>query len=150
MADVLTLEVVDRETAIEPVEERALVPPSEFGVRPVLTAAKKQQLERICREYGIRPPRGWILVKQVPAAEITSGGIVIPDCSQRAEAWGIVVAVGQGTLHNGTLVAPEVEAGNHVKFPLHCGEEQEIDGEKLLMIREDEVMLIASGRRSEE
>lgn len=117
-------------------------PPAEFAVSPVMSEEAKQQIQALLVELKIRPRRGWILVKIMPSAG-RIGHVLIPDVREDKPEMGIVVAVGGAHYENGGLVEPEVEIGCHVTFPKFCGLEVTVAGEKLLQLREDEIMLIA-------
>lgn len=117
-------------------------PEAEFAVSPVLTEEAKEGIAAVIAKHKIRPPRGWILIKHIPAAQ-RIGLILVPEAAEQPPDFGIVVAVGAGTYQNGQLVPPEVSIGNHVTFPKFAGIEVKVAGETLTQLREDEVMLIA-------
>jgi co-chaperonin GroES (HSP10) len=118
------------------------VPEAKFGETPVLSEVAKQSLEAIIAELKIRPPRGWVLIKKVPATE-RIGHILVPDVAQKEVEFGIVVTVGKGQIIHGVEIPMEVKMGNHVTFPPFAGVNVKIAGEELTQIREDEIMLIA-------
>jgi chaperonin GroES len=87
-----------------------------------------------------------ILVRRVEEVEVTRGGIIIPDTAKEKPQEGQVVAVGQGKrLENGQLAALDVKAGDRILFGKYSGSEIKIDGEELLIMREDEVLGILEG-----
>ena len=68
----------------------------------------------------------------------TVGGIIIPDTAQEKPSRGAVVAVGQGTKDE-TMV---LKAGDNVLYGKYAGTEVEIDGEKLLIMRQSDVLAV--------
>ena len=94
----------------------------------------------------LRPLHDRILVRRIDAAEQAKGGIIIPDTAKEKPQEGVVVAVGNGkVLENGTRLEMSVKAGEHILFGKYTGAEVKIDGEELLILREDEVLAITEG-----
>ena len=91
----------------------------------------------------VRPLRDRLLVRRVEEKETARGGIVIPDTAKEKPMEGEVLAVGNGKLlENGTKVALDVKAGDRVLFGKYSGTEITVDGEDVLIVREDEVLAI--------
>jgi len=92
----------------------------------------------------IRPLHDRVIVRRIDANETkTSGGLYIPDSAKEKPQEGEVVAVGKGKLlENGSRVEPDVKAGDRVLFGKYSGTEVKIDGEELLILREDEVLAV--------
>jgi chaperonin GroES len=90
----------------------------------------------------IRPLHDRVIVRRIDANEVkTSGGLYIPDTAKEKPQEGEVVAVGKGKLlENGTRVELDVKAGDRVLFGKYSGTEVKIDGEELLIMREDEIL----------
>ena len=90
----------------------------------------------------IRPLHDRVIVRRIDANETkTSGGLYIPDSAKEKPQEGEVVAVGKGKLlENGSRVEPDVKAGDRVLFGKYSGTEVKIDGEELLIMREDEIL----------
>ncbi len=88
----------------------------------------------------IRPLHDRIIVKRVTEEEKTKGGIIIPDSAKEKPQEGKVVAVGKGRLEDGKLVPMEVKAGDRILFSKYSGNEIKIDGDDLLIMKEDEVL----------
>ena len=89
----------------------------------------------------IRPLRDRIIVKRVEAHRTTASGIVIPDNAAEKPEQGEVLAVGPGRLNDkGELVAMQVQVGDRVLFGKYAGQTVKIDGEEVLVMREDDVM----------
>ena len=81
-----------------------------------------------------------ILVRRAEAESVTAGGIIVPENAKRKTRYGKVLATGSGRiLENGTLRPLDVKVGDTVYFRGTSGEEVQIDGEVLVMLREDEI-----------
>lgn len=89
----------------------------------------------------IRPLRDRLIVRRLEEEEKTKGGIIIPDSAKEKPLSGEVVAVGNGkVLEDGRVVPLEVKAGDKVLFGKYAGSEIKVDGEELLMLREEDVL----------
>jgi chaperonin GroES len=91
----------------------------------------------------VRPLHDRLLVRRVEEKETARGGIVIPDTAKEKPMEGEVLAVGNGKLlDNGTKLALDVKVGDKVLFGKYSGTEITVDGEDVLVVREDEVLAI--------
>ena len=91
----------------------------------------------------LRPLHDRVVVKRVEEERKTAGGIVIPDTAAEKPIRGKVVAVGNGKLlDNGDVRKPDVKAGDLVLFGKYSGTEVKVDGEELVVMREDDIMAI--------
>jgi chaperonin GroES len=89
----------------------------------------------------IRPLQDRILVKRVEEEEKTKGGIIIPDTAKEKPSEGKVMAVGKGKVDDEGKVHPlDVKKGDRVLFSKYSGTEVTVDGEDLIIIREDDVL----------
>ena len=89
----------------------------------------------------VRPLHDRVLIKRVEEQETVRGGIIIPDSAKEKPQEGEVVAAGTGKrLENGTVIPLEVKAGDRVLFGKYSGTEIKVDGEELLILREDEIL----------
>lgn len=89
----------------------------------------------------IRPLHDRIVVERIPEEEKSLGGIIIPDNAKEKQAEGLVVSVGNGkVLEDGTLRPLDMKAGDRVLFGKYAGAEIKIDGQDLLVLREDDVL----------
>src|SRR5258706_16080542 len=94
----------------------------------------------------IRPLQDRLVVKRLAEEEKTKGGIIIPDSAKEKPIEGEVLAVGNGKVTEEGKVRPlDVKAGDRVLFGKNSGTEIKIDGEELLIMREEEVLGILSG-----
>lgn len=91
---------------------------------------------------NIRPLYDRIVVRRVEAeVEKTSGGLYIPDSAKEKPQEGEVVSVGKGKrLDDGKIVPLDVQPGDRILFGKYSGSEIKLDGEELMIMREDEVL----------
>jgi len=95
---------------------------------------------------NIRPLHDRIIVKRTEEERMSSGGIVIPDSAAEKPSKGEVVAVGNGKhLENGEIRILDVKAGDQILFGKYSGTEVKVDGEDLLVMKEDDVMAVIEG-----
>jgi chaperonin GroES len=93
-----------------------------------------------------RPLHDRVVVKRVAEEEKTKGGIIIPDTAKEKPMEGEVVSVGPGARdEKGTLVAPDVKAGDRILFGKWSGTEIKLDGVEHLIMRESDIMGILDG-----
>ena len=91
----------------------------------------------------VRPLHDRLLVRRVEEKETAKGGIIIPDSAKEKPQEGKVLAVGTGKiLENGTKLPLDVKAGDNILFGKYSGTEIKIDGEDVLILREDEVLAV--------
>ena len=89
----------------------------------------------------IRPLHDRVIVKRVEEETKTAGGIVLPGSAAEKPSQGVILAVGTGkVLDNGELRPLEVKVGDKVLFGKYSGNEVKIDGEELIVMREDDIM----------
>ena len=94
----------------------------------------------------IRPLHDRVIVRRMEEERTTAGGIVIPDSATEKPVQGEIIAVGNGKiLDNGEVRALEVKAGDKVLFGKYAGNEVKIDGEELLVMREEDIMGVVEG-----
>ncbi len=94
----------------------------------------------------LTPLHDRILVRRVEEAETTRGGIIIPDSAKDKPQEGEVIAVGKGKVNEEGKVRPlDVKEGDRILFGKYSGTEIKIDGEELVIMREEEVLGILHG-----
>lgn len=94
----------------------------------------------------VRPLHDRVIVKRLEEERRTSGGIVIPDSATEKPIRGKVIAVGNGKIMEGGQVRPlDVKIGDTVLFGKYSGTEVKVDGEELLVMREEDIMAIIEG-----
>ena len=90
---------------------------------------------------NIRPLHDRIIVKRVAEETTSAGGIVLPGSATEKPSEGEVLAVGNGKqLDNGDVRALEVKVGDKVLFGKYSGNEVKLDGEELIVMREEDIM----------
>ncbi len=91
----------------------------------------------------IEPLGDKIVIKRLNSDEQTSGGIFIPEASRERPQQGRVLSVGHGTMtSDGVVAKPQINEGDRVIFASYVGNEIEINGEKLLILKESEVLAV--------
>ena len=91
----------------------------------------------------VRPLHDRLLVRRIEEKETAKGGIIIPDTAKEKPQEGEVLAVGNGKiLDNGTKVALDVKVGDKILFGKYSGTDIKIDGEDVLILREEEVLAV--------
>ena len=96
---------------------------------------------------NIRPLHDRIVVRRLEEGEQKVGGIIIPDSAKEKPQQGKVMAAGLGKLNDeGERVALDVKAGDLILFGKYTGQEVKIDGEDLLIMREDDVLAVIDGK----
>jgi chaperonin GroES len=96
---------------------------------------------------NIRPLYDRIVIKRIEEQETKVGGLFIPDSAKEKPQEGEVVAVGKGKrLEDGKVVALDVKPGDRILFGKYSGSEITIDGEELLIMREDEILGVLEGK----
>jgi chaperonin GroES len=94
----------------------------------------------------IRPLHDRVIVKRLEAEEKTSSGIVLPGNAAEKPDMGEVVAVGEGkVMDNGSVRALTVKVGNKVIFGKYSGQTVKVDGDELLVMREEDIMGVVEG-----
>jgi len=94
---------------------------------------------------NIRPLHDRVVVKRVEEETKTAGGIVLPGSAAEKPSEGEVLAVGNGKpLDNGQVRTLEVKVGDRVLFGKYSGTEVKVDGEQLVVMREDDILAVLS------
>jgi chaperonin GroES len=89
----------------------------------------------------LTPLHDRIVVSRIAEAETSRGGIIIPDTAKDKPQEGEVISVGKGKSNDEGKVFPlDVKAGDRILFGKYAGTEIKIDGEELLIMREEEVL----------
>ena len=92
---------------------------------------------------NIRPLHDRLIVKREAEERKSPGGIVIPDTATEKPTFGKVIAVGTGKiLENGEVRPPDVKRGDKILFGKYSGTEVKVDGEELVVMREEDVMAL--------
>lgn len=88
----------------------------------------------------IRPLHDRVIVKRLDEEKVSAGGIVIPDSATEKPVRGKILAVGKGKImDNGDVRPLDVQVGDIVLFGKYAGTEVKVDGEELLVMREEDI-----------
>ena len=89
---------------------------------------------------NIRPLHDRVIVRRMDEEKTSPGGIVIPDSATEKPVKGEVLAIGKGKLlENGDVRPLDVKVGDKILFGKYSGTEVNVDGEDLLVMREDDI-----------
>lgn len=95
---------------------------------------------------NIRPLHDRVIIKREEEETTSPGGIVLPGSAAEKPSRGKVIAVGRGKiLENGEVRPLDVQVGDQVLFGKYSGSEVKVDGEQLIVMREEEIMAIIEG-----
>ncbi len=90
---------------------------------------------------NIRPLHDRVVVKRMEEERTSAGGIVIPDSAAEKPQRGEIVAVGNGKVtDSGEVRALDVKVGDQVLFGKYSGTEIKIDGEDVLIMKEEDIL----------
>ena len=92
---------------------------------------------------ALRPLHDRVIVKRLDNERTTASGIVIPDSGAEKPDQGEVLAVGPGKkTEDGKVIAVDVKVGDKVLFGKYAGQSVKVDGEEVLVIREEEILAV--------
>ena len=91
---------------------------------------------------NLKPLSDRVVVHRVDSESVTQGGIFIPDAAAEKADQGTVLAVGPGKRVDGQVIAIDVQVEDRVLFSKFAGQTVKIDGEELLILKEEEIMAV--------
>jgi chaperonin GroES len=92
-------------------------------------------------KISFKPLGGRVLIEPIEQEEVTAGGIVLPETAKEKPQQGKVLAAGPGDRNDkGERIAMDVKTGDVVLFAKYSGTEVKIDGKKLLILRESDLL----------
>ena len=92
---------------------------------------------------NLRPLHDRVIIKRMEEERTSPGGIVIPDSAAEKPSKGEVIAAGTGKRNEaGETVAMDVKVGDQVLFGKYSGTEVKVDGQDLLVMREEDIMAV--------
>jgi chaperonin GroES len=98
-------------------------------------------MAKSAKKVAIRPLGDKVLVQRLAAAEVSAGGIVLPESAKEKPAEGMVIALGEGRLlDDGSRSDFAVTAGQQVLFTSYAGTEVEWEGDKYLIMSENDIL----------
>ena len=94
---------------------------------------------------NIRPLHDRIIVHRLEEGEQQIGGIIIPDTAKEKPQQGTVISVGNGKARDtGKPIPLDVKAGDRILFGKYAGQEVKLDGEEVLIMKEDDVLAVVN------
>lgn len=94
---------------------------------------------------ALRPLQDRVIIKRLDNELKTASGIVIPDSAAEKPDQGEVIAVGPGKkIEDGKVLPVDLKVGDKVLFGKYAGQSVKVDGEELLVIREDEILAVVA------
>jgi chaperonin GroES len=95
---------------------------------------------------NLRPLHDRVIVRRMEEETMSAGGIVIPDNAAEKPSRGEILAVGNGKVtDSGDVRALSVKVGDKVLFGKYAGTEVKVNGEELLVMREDDIVAVIEG-----
>ncbi|MCS5586695.1 MAG: co-chaperone GroES [Gammaproteobacteria bacterium] len=92
---------------------------------------------------NIRPLHDRVIVRRTEEEKTTASGLIIPDSATEKPSKGEILAAGNGRINdNGNVLALDVKVGDQVLFGQFAGTEIKVDGETLLVMREDDIVAV--------
>jgi chaperonin GroES len=92
---------------------------------------------------NLKPLGNRLVVEPLEAEEVTAGGIVLPETAKEKPQKGVVLAIGPGERDDkGKRIEMDVQAGDLVLYAKYAGTEIKVDGKKLLILKETDVLAI--------
>ena len=90
----------------------------------------------------IRPLHDRVVVRRMEEETTSAGGIVIPDSATEKPSQGEIIAVGNGQVTDSGVRALDVKVGDKIMFGKFAGTEVKVDGEELLVMREEDIVAV--------
>lgn len=101
----------------------------------------------VSMSLNLKPLGSRVVVEPLEQEEVTSGGIVLPETAKEKPQKGVVLAVGPGDRdEDGKRIALDVKVGDTVLYAKYGGTEIKIDGKKLLILRESDLLAIVDAK----
>lgn len=94
----------------------------------------------------LKPLGGRVIVEPIEQEEMTAGGIILPETAKEKPQEGKILAAGPGDRDDsGNRIALEVKVGDRILYAKYSGTEVKIDGKKMLILREADILAIVEG-----
>jgi chaperonin GroES len=102
--------------------------------------------QKMASKLKLKPLGGRVLVEPIEQEETTAGGIILPETAKEKPQEGMVLAAGPGERdEDGERIPMEVQVGDKVLYAKYSGTEVKLDGRKLLILRETDILAIIDG-----
>ncbi len=94
----------------------------------------------------LKPLGGRVIVEPIEQEEMTAGGIILPETAKEKPQEGKILAAGPGERDDtGKRIAMEVTVGDRVLYAKYSGTEIKMDGKKVLILREADILAVVEG-----
>jgi chaperonin GroES len=94
----------------------------------------------------LKPLGGRVIVEPIEQEEMTAGGIILPETAKEKPQEGKILAAGPGDRdEDGKYIPMEVKVGDKVLYAKYSGTEVKVDGKKLLILRESDILAMVEG-----
>ncbi|HJS19784.1 MAG TPA: co-chaperone GroES [Anaerolineales bacterium] len=94
----------------------------------------------------LKPLGGRVIVEPIEQEEMTAGGIILPETAKEKPQEGKILAAGPGDRdEDGERIPMEVQVGDKVLYAKYSGTEVKVDGRKLLILRESDILAVVEG-----
>ena len=94
----------------------------------------------------LKPLGGRVIVEPIEQEEMTAGGIILPETAKEKPQEGKILASGPGDRkEDGERIPMEVQIGDRVLYAKYSGTEVKMDGKKLLILRESDILAVVEG-----
>jgi chaperonin GroES len=94
----------------------------------------------------LKPLGGRVIVEPIEQEEMTAGGIILPETAKEKPQEGKILAAGPGERdEDGKRIAMDVNVGDRVLYAKYSGTEVKMDGKKLLILRESDILAVVEG-----
>lgn len=94
----------------------------------------------------LKPLGGRVIVEPIEQEEMTAGGIILPETAKEKPQEGKILAAGPGDRNeDGDRMEMEVKVGDKVLYAKYSGTEVKLDGKKMLILRESDILAIVEG-----
>ena len=94
----------------------------------------------------LKPLGGRVIVEPIEQEEMTAGGIILPETAKEKPQEGKILAAGPGDRdEDGERIPMEVQVGDKVLYAKYSGTEVKMDGRKLLIVRESDILAVVDG-----
>jgi len=94
----------------------------------------------------LKPLGGRVIVEPIEQEEMTAGGIILPETAKEKPQEGKILAAGPGDRdEDGKRIAMDVKVGDRVLYAKYSGTEVKVDGKKMLILKENDILAIVEG-----
>jgi chaperonin GroES len=101
---------------------------------------------KMASKMKLKPLGGRVIVEPIEQEEMTAGGIILPETAKEKPQEGKILAAGPGDRdEDGKRIAMDVKVGDRILYAKYSGTEVKMDGKKLLIMRESDILAIVEG-----